>query len=201
MSKSPPALLECYDDLAASLDHAWHVLEEATRNRRSGFRTLAVATNDPMGRPNIRTVVLRACDRGENYLTFNTDRRSPKMAEIAADPRAMIHGYDAAQKLQLRIGCQLAIADEAFRAMRWEKTAAMSRECYHVAAVPSAQIETPDHIVFDANASNGGYTHFQPIIAHIETIEWLYLAAQGHRRARFTRAGGATPWEMTWLVP
>ncbi len=198
MPKQPPPPLSCYDDLPGSLDHAWHILQEAVRNRRSGFRTLAVATRDHDGHPNLRTVVLRDCQPDAHRLIFNTDNRSPKVAEIKAEPRAMIMGYDPEQKLQLRLTCLLTLADETTRKQCWDKTQAMSRECYQVTQSPSSTIATPDLAVFAPDANSGGYDHFQPVLAKIEKIDWLYLAAQGHRRARFTLAPSL---QMEWLVP
>ena len=42
-----------------------------------------------------------------------------------------------------------------------------------------------------------GYKNFTVIQCKIKTIEWLYLAAKGHRRARFDLKND----EILWLVP
>jgi len=34
----------------------------------------------------------------------------------------------------------------------------------------------------------------------LQRIEWLHLAFDGHRRARFTRVGNSL-WSSQWLVP
>ena len=45
--------------------------------------------------------------------------------------------------------------------------------------------------------SDEGYKNFTVIQCNIESIEWLYLAAKGHRRARFDFSNN----KQNWLVP
>ena len=45
--------------------------------------------------------------------------------------------------------------------------------------------------------SEEGYKNFTVIQCKIKTIEWLYLAAKGHRRARFE----VDNKKEYWLVP
>ena len=45
--------------------------------------------------------------------------------------------------------------------------------------------------------SEKGYKNFTVIQCKIKTIEWLYLAAKGHRRARFELDSN----KEYWLVP
>ena len=45
--------------------------------------------------------------------------------------------------------------------------------------------------------SEVGYKNFTVIQCKIKNIEWLYLAAKGHRRARFDLETD----KYTWLVP
>ena len=33
------------------------------------------------------------------------------------------------------------------------------------------------------------------------SLDWLYLAHDGHRRAQFTRTGPGQDWQGTWVVP
>ena len=46
--------------------------------------------------------------------------------------------------------------------------------------------------------SEEGYKNFSVIICKIKSIEWLYLAAKGHRRALINFKGAK---KFTWLVP
>ncbi len=55
-------------------------------------------------------------------------------------------------------------------------------------------------IVFDftKEESEAGYKNFSVIRCKIKSIEWLYLAAKGHRRALIDLKGSK---KFTWLVP
>ena len=45
-----------------------------------------------------------------------------------------------------------------------------------------------------------GYGNFAVVIVRLDSLEWLFLAGEGHRRARFgwVTDGGLT---STWLAP
>ena len=192
-------LLGCYDDLDGSCAHAWALLTRGVKDRRSPFHTPALATVTQDGLPEIRTVVLRGCDSHARNLRFHTDTRSAKIAEMREQPHAALHFYDPGAKIQLRVRARLErLTGEAYDAA-WDNTRPMSRECYQVTQAPGAPLSAPADVVFDAAATNDGADHFAPVVAHVRQIEWLYLAARGHRRALFDFTG-AQP-QHSWLVP
>ena len=45
--------------------------------------------------------------------------------------------------------------------------------------------------------SDDGFKNFTVILCRIKSIEWLYLAAKGHRRAKFDLETD----KESWLVP
>ena len=49
------------------------------------------------------------------------------------------------------------------------------------------------------NLSEIGYENFCVIQTFITSIDWLYLAAKGHRRARFNLKNESV--EKKWLIP
>ena len=61
------------------------------------------------------------------------------------------------------------------------------------------------HLKFDQKIqkkiklSEIGYENFCVVEIFIESIEWLYLAARGHRRAYFTIKNSSV--EKKWLIP
>ena len=69
----------------------------------------------------------------------------------------------------------------------------MSRKCYLVSNGPGTETDEPtsglsediEKSGFTMEQSEEGYKNFTVIQCNIESIEWLYLAAKGHRRARF----------------
>ena len=192
-------LLGCYDDLEGSCAHAWALLTRGVKDRRSPFHTPSLATVTSDGMPEIRTVVLRGCDSLSRSLRFHTDTRSAKIAEMREQPQAALHFYDPGAKIQLRVRARLEqLTGEAY-ASAWANTRPMSRECYQVTQAPGARLATPADVVFDAAATNDGANHFAPVVAHVRQIEWLYLAARGHRRALFDFS--ASEPQHSWLVP
>lgn len=195
--KGGPPILACYDDLAGSCAHGWAMLARGASDRKSAFHTPSVATMRADGSPTIRTVVLRGCDIENRHLRFHTDTRSGKIAELKAEPRAAMHFYDAGAKLQLRLSVRLEMLDGADYDTAWANTRAMSRECYQVTTAPGALLDDPYQLAFDAAATHEGEDYFVPVRAHIEQMEWLYLAARGHRRALFDFVKDT----QSWLVP
>ena len=172
------------------------MIEEGVTQRRSPFHLMTVATVDSDGNPQARTVVLRGCDVEGRWLRFNTDRRSPKIRDMANDPRATLLFYGAAEKLQIRLQVRLEVVDDAERDAIWSATPSYSRECYQVTTAPGADVDSPESTQFDASKADGGRQHFAPIRARVEALEWLYLSAKRHRRARYvyTDSGVAARW-------
>lgn len=175
------------------------MLARGVKDRKSAFHTPSIATVDADQRPHIRTVVLRGCDEATRTLRFHTDTRSGKIRHLADNPHAAMHFYDATAKIQLRLGVVLHMASgDAFDAA-WAATRPMSRACYQVTQSPGSTIDDPANVVFDAAATQDGEAHFVPVLARVDTMEWLYLAARGHRRALFRF--DADTLEANWLVP
>ena len=54
-----------------------------------------------------------------------------------------------------------------------------------------------DNFEFSKEKSEEGYKNFTVIQCKVKTIEWLYLAARGHRRARFDLKNN----KKIWLIP
>lgn len=201
MSGSKRALPAFYDDLDATLAEAWRLLAHGAVDRRTAFHTPVLASRRGDGRPAVRTVVLRAVDPDQRKVRFHTDRRSMKYAEIAADPRVSMHFYDPAAKVQICVdGRASRHSDDKLADLAWRHTRPMSRVCYRVSPGPGTPIEDPSLAVAgDAADGEAGRDNFAAITVAIDAIEWLYLAAQGHRRARFRWESEAL--SATWLVP
>lgn len=199
--KGGPPILSCYDDLAASAAYGWSMLERGVKDRKSAFHTPSVATINATGAPTIRTVVLRGCDTPAKTLRFHTDTRSGKIAELTDNPLAAMHFYDAGAKIQLRLAVRLeALCGPAHQAAydaAWQATRPMSRECYQVTQGPGSVIDDPYGVEFNAADTRDGEDYFVPVAAHILRMEWLYLAARGHRRALFDFENNT----QNWLVP
>jgi len=192
-----------YNDLEGSLDYAWAMMVRGSADRRSGFHTPAVATVDEAGEPAQRVMVLRAADPVARTLRLHTDVRSQKFVHISRQPRVSVLFYDAHAKLQLRIGArgQMHTGDDVARGA-WAASRAQSRLCYEQGLAPGAEVAAPlPELPVDQRfaAADDGQKNFAVLMVTVDRIEWLYLAIEGHRRARWTWSDGA--WQGTWLAP
>lgn len=189
------------EDLAAIREAALALLARGAADRRAPAHTPSLATVGLDGRPRLRTVVLRSVEPGP-VLRIHTDRRSAKVAEIAADPRVALHVYDAGEAVQLRIDAVAtlhrgdAVADAA-----WVASRPMSRICYGMEPGPGAPLPAGGAFTLpgDPDAVEAGRSAFVVILCRVTALEWLHLAASGHRRARFTVGGEENGGR--WLAP
>jgi hypothetical protein len=144
--------------------------------------------------------VLRGCDRESATLRFHTDARAGKIAELEHDPRIGLHFYDPAQKIQVRIEGNARIhADDAVADAAWAGSRDFSRVCYGIAPGPGTPISAPDAYAMpeEPEAVAQGREDFRAVVIAATTLEWLYLAHAGHRRAFYDLASG----EGRWLAP
>ena len=83
----------------------------------------------------------------------------------------------------------------------------MSRQCYLGNKAPGSNVNIPtsglsekiDNLKYTLEESEIGYKNFCVIETYIKSIEWLYLAAKGHRRAFFSF--NKKQLEKKWLIP
>ncbi|MEO1544064.1 MAG: pyridoxamine 5'-phosphate oxidase family protein [Pseudomonadota bacterium] len=200
-----------YNDLESTRQQIWRLLERGVGDRKSSFHTPAIGTiSIPDGTPSIRTVILRAAEPGRNTLSFHTDSRSAKYAELSANPAITVHVYDAKNKIQVRMtatACLHHCDDHTHRV--WNTTRPQSLVCYRQEIPPGTPISSPleqhqhdalhEHERVRDEGNKLGLENFVILEVTIHTIEWLYLAATGHRRALFTQQSGH--WKATWLAP
>lgn len=193
-----PARPAFADDLAASLQEAFRLLADAVPNRRSAFHTPTIASLDDAGAPSLRTIVLRGFDAEARTLRFHTDRRSDKARGIARDPRVMVHFYDAALHIQLRVaGCAVLHLEDSVADAAWAASRSSSRMCYAAPDASGAVVPVPPAAPQDAEI---GRPHFAAVVIGFHRLEWLWLAAAGHQRARFIwdDVGNLT---ADWIAP
>jgi hypothetical protein len=202
MDHQPAGDAAFYDDLAGARMEAWRRLARGVADRRSGFRTVQLATVAPDGAPRVRTVVLRGVDATARRLRAHTDARSPKIDQLTADPRAEICAYDAGAKIQIRARGRIAIhGADSVAQDAWDGSAPGSRLCYRAAHAPGAPLSAPQdgdptEAMRQADAE-AGRDQFRALMLQVVEMEWLYLAARGHRRALFVWTGRA--WSDRWL--
>ena len=194
-----------YENLEEIQNKYWSMLEDAVSNRTSPFR-IPVFICSHQDEVDGRIVVLRKSDRENNLLQFHTDFRSPKVEILKNNNKASLLFYDKEEKIQLRVKVNCEINNQnSITEESWEKTQHISRRCYLTDSPPGTSSETPTSgmisklEVFDytMEQSEEGFKNFTVIKCNIKSIEWLYLAAKGHRRAMFDIENK----KESWLVP
>ncbi len=185
------------DDLDETLAEAFRLLARGVADRRSSFHTPTLATIAADGAPSLRTLVLRGFDAPSRTLRLHTDARSAKFAELERDPRAALHGYDAGAHIQLRLTGEATLhSGDAEADAAWARATPNSRLVYAQEAAPGTALTDPALPPFTGDAR----VHFATVALRFHSLEWLWLAASGHRRARFTWDGEARTG-AEWRAP
>ena len=194
-----------YEDFSEIEKKIWSLLVDAVKNRSSEFRTpVFICGNDKD--LDGRVVVLRKADQQNNFIQYHSDIRSSKIEKIKKNPNCSILFYGKEEKIQLRIKAECTVNhDNEITKESWEKTGHISRKCYLVTNGPGTESDKPtsgldskfDNFDFTKEESEAGYKNFCVIRCNIKSIEWLYLAAKGHRRALFDLKNN----KKNWLVP
>jgi len=194
-----------YEDFKEIKKKIWSMLDDAVTNRSSTFRIPVFVCGDQKDFDG-RIVVLRKSDQSNNLLQFHSDIRSEKIPKLKNNKNASMLFYDKEEKIQVRlkVECIVNHSNEITKES-WSKTGHISRKCYLVDNGPGTESPNPtsglkpelDNFEFTMEESEEGYKNFTVIQCKIKTIEWLYLAAKGHRRARFEIDNN----KEYWLVP
>ena len=194
-----------YEDFKEIKKKIWFMLSDAVTNRSSQFR-LPVFVCGNQNDFDGRIVVLRKSDQANNLLQFHSDIRSDKIPKLKNNKIASMLFYDKEEKIQVRIKVECSINhNNEITKDSWSKTGHISRKCYLVDNGPGTESTNPtsglkpelDNFDFTMEQSEEGYKNFTVIKCKIKSIEWLYLAAKGHRRAKFDLENN----KDTWLVP
>ncbi len=204
MQKNKP---DYYNDLDKVYLKIWELLKKGLQNRDLPFHIPVFVCGNEKNFDG-RVVVLRGVDEIEKKIWFHSDIRSNKIKMIKSNPRAVFLFYDKNEKVQLRISGNTKINyQNNITKNSWSKTAHMSRQCYLgdkspglKAAMPTSGLsDEVDNLKYTKEESEVGYKNFCVIETFIKSIEWLYLAAKGHRRAYFSLKNNSL--EKKWLIP
>ena len=197
-----PAYYENFSEIKKKI---WLMLDDAITNRGSQFRIPTFICGD-QSEFDGRIVVLRKSDQKNNIVQFHSDIRSDKIGKLKRNSKAAMLFYDKEEKIQVRlkVECVVNYKNDVTKES-WSKTQHISRKCYLVDNGPGSESDTPtsglkpelDNFEFTMEQSEEGYKNFTVIQCKVKSIEWLYLAAKGHRRAKFNLETN----ENSWLVP
>ena len=194
-----------YEDFKEIKKKIWLMLDDAVTNRDSQFRIPTFICGDQSSFDG-RIVVLRKSDQQNRLVQFHSDIRSDKIEKLKKNPNAAMLFYDKEEKIQVRLKVECTVNhNNDVTKESWSKTQHISRKCYLVDNGPGTESDIPtsglkpelDNFEFTMEQSEEGYKNFTVIQCKVKSIEWLYLAAKGHRRARFNLETN----KDTWLVP
>ena len=204
MEKNKP---DYYNDLDKIYLKIWDLLKIGLQNRNLPFHIPVFICGDS-NKSDGRIVVLRGINKEEKKIWFHSDIRSNKVKNLKLNSKATFLFYDKNEKIQLRISGNTKINyQNHITRMSWEKTAHMSRQCYLGDKAPGSDTPEPtsgltadiDNLKYTKEESEIGYKNFCVIETFVKSIEWLYLAAKGHRRAHFSFKNNSL--EKKWLIP
>jgi len=197
-----PAYYENFTEIEKKI---WLMLDDAVTNRSSPFRIPVFICGDQSDFDG-RIVVLRKSDQLNNIIQYHSDIRSDKITKIKKNKNASMLFYDKVEKIQVRLKVECVVNyNNEITKESWFKTGHISRKCYLIDNGPGTESYNPtsglkpelDNFEFTMEQSEIGYKNFTVIQCKIKIIEWLYLAAKGHRRARFDLDNN----KKIWLVP
>ncbi|WP_175717542.1 pyridoxamine 5'-phosphate oxidase family protein [Burkholderia anthina] len=194
------------ESLAQTYDRLWSCLASGVGAQRSPFTMLQAATLGLDGAPKVRTIVLRHVSRADRLLSFHTDVRSEKVAELRRDPRIAIVANDLDALVQIRVEGVAAICeDDAQRRAIWQSSRPHTLLLYRAPLRPGTPIASPDAAHVAASQRPGtlpaddGYRNFCLLHVTVARIDWLELARTGHRRAVFDL--NSDGYAGRWVAP
>ncbi|MFK8034249.1 MAG: pyridoxamine 5'-phosphate oxidase, partial [Hyphomicrobiales bacterium] len=84
----------------------------------------------------------------------------------------------------------------------WDEARPFSRECYRIEPGPGSQIESGSSYIEQPMSDHldPGRDNFCAVEIKFDTLEWLFLRSEGHRRAKFSWGQDGT-LTSCWLVP
>src|SRR5436190_7253198 len=156
-----------------------------------------------------RTVLLWRVEPARRLLYFGTDRRSPKHAELANTPWALLVFYEPAAHTQLRLHATVSFrSDDPLTLQAWRGLPLQTRRVFatpvppgHAAPVP-ATVPSPAATLDDDALGQAGYRNFELLEVKVVHLDWLYTPPSGHRRAAFTwKFAADTAPQATWIYP
>jgi len=118
--------------------------------------------------------------------------------------------FDPEIKIQLRlrgaarIETSGPVADAA-----WAAASEYARRCYLAVGAPGSPADRPgsglpvevEGIRPSEEQLLPARENFAVLLIEPLSLDWLYLAHDGHRRAQFTRQAPGQDWQGTWVIP
>ncbi len=168
----------------------WLELQRASVDRHHDWRTPVLATTGLDGVAQARTVVLREVRRTSEQLLIYTDARSPKVAELLAQPLASLLCWSPRLHWQLRLQLRLNVSrNDAETHAAWQRVRQSPSASDYLGA------RAPGERLSEAPESELGTPQLAVLRGEVLAMDWLELGRAGHRRAKLDAQ------RVEWLVP
>ncbi len=169
----------------------WQQLAACINDKSHAWRTAVLATIDDE-RADARTVVLRELDAHAKRLLIYTDERAGKVHQLMRQPLGTLVMWSQALGWQLRCRVHLSIEMAGLSASsRWARMRlSPAAQDYLSPLAPGAPLPSDAPTLPPVSRD-----YFAVIEAGIESLDWLELHADGHRRAIFDDQGAR------WVQP
>ena len=184
------------DNLDAIHQACWQQLAACSADKAHPWRLMGLATLDGDA-ADLRNVVIREVDTQARTLMFFTDARSPKVAQITAQPRAALLAWSGALSWQLRLRVRLEVQTSGLAvSSRWARLKMTPAAQDYLSPLPPGAPIVGAHESAETSLpipERDSRNHFAVVLAAVHQIDWLELHALGHRRAVFP-ADGPAKW-------
>ncbi len=176
--------------LAAVEAEVWRQLAQCATDKQHPWRTPVLATVNGEA-ADARTVVIREVDLRRRQLIFYSDERAGKVSQLLHHPHGTMVMWSPALSWQLRCRVRLAMEMSGLAASsRWARIRlSPAAQDYLSPLAPGAPLAAaPVHTPVARD-------YFAVIDATLESMDWLELHPDGHRRAIFDAQGAR------WVQP
>ena len=153
-------------------------------------------------------MILLSFDEEKFLINIHSDSRANKIKEIEMNSNVSLNFYDDKKKIQIRIKGSAEIKKSYKRS--WDNLSNWSKRCYLTQKKPGSYEDKPSSGFPEKYSKESpsdtecekGINNFCVISIEVQSIEWLYLASQGHRRAIFEiQRGGKLLVKSSWMIP
>lgn len=189
MSTALPRLTSL-DDIEAAV---WQQLCACTADKTHAWRTPVLATAAAQG-VDARTIVLREAEAHGRRLVFYTDARSAKAAHLRRQPEGVLVMWSQVLGWQLRCRVVMSIETSGLAvSSRWARIRLSPAAQDYLSPLPPGSTLDTDRAI--APPDPAGRDHFAVVTATVQSLDWLELHRDGHRRALFDAQGAR------WVQP
>jgi len=149
----------------------------ATKDRSHPYRLFSVATTDPEGNPDTRTVVIRDFEPANNIITFHSNINDKKIQHIKNNPNICLLFYSLEHRVQYRVYAKASVhyMDDITQA----KWVSMPHNCYKTYIKDLDGIDK-NNIACSPQELAQAYPLFSVIKCHYDKLSYLKLVHNGN---------------------